>query len=656
MQEEHLNELYRSFQKNGDVEALAEVFDLAAPKIERVARHLCGDEAEAEDALQATFQTAIEKVAEWDAARPLMPWLLGILSHHARRARERAERAIEEDRLPQGIVADPAALAADHELGALVAERLEALPETYASAVRFYLMDGKPAREIALSLGISANAASVRVHRGLKLLQRTLPAGISLGAAGVLFPTRGLAAIKGEVLASAGTASTAGTAGSAAAATAANTLSSTVLLTSKPVLAVGATILLAGALYLSPLDLPGSSADERAWETAAVEPASPAAMVEPASVPENPPAVEASAGPETSPVAEREQLEANAALTQTIDPEAWLQRFREAEGWRAGLALGYEIAALQADEALALLQAIYHQIPAVEHRQQLLKAFVFHGGHVHAVEILHLAATDASLAVQGWAFDYLKNYAFQDFSEDFARYQEWRSRTAGLPLGEVLEASARELVVRLGELQGQELARELQRMNRLDLRAGAVGKVDLAAVLRDGGLLDLAHGWLVGDDPAAKQTALGWLKEVRPPDSWLRSAVLPLLLSGPGEDFGTFGAVCRALGNAGSEWAVDPLMDAFRQAPAEQRKRFYAPIEALAEIGDARVIPTLIGMIAADPSTKYSVGYYGLGKLTGVDYDDSHDGAFWIDWWEKNQNRLPKEIRGLPIPTIQFGR
>ena len=38
-----------------------EVFDLAAPELMRVARHLCRDESEAEDAVQATFLTALVK-------------------------------------------------------------------------------------------------------------------------------------------------------------------------------------------------------------------------------------------------------------------------------------------------------------------------------------------------------------------------------------------------------------------------------------------------------------------------------------------------------------------------------------------------------------------------------------------------------------------
>src|SRR5262245_11843357 len=67
---------------------LADVFDRTAPELFRVAAHLCrGDRSSAEDALQATFLLAIERADDWDAHRPLLPWLLGVLVHHVHKQR-----------------------------------------------------------------------------------------------------------------------------------------------------------------------------------------------------------------------------------------------------------------------------------------------------------------------------------------------------------------------------------------------------------------------------------------------------------------------------------------------------------------------------------------------------------------------------------------
>jgi hypothetical protein len=45
----------------------------------------------------------------------------------------------------------------------------------------------------------------------------------------------------------------------------------------------------------------------------------------------------------------------------------------------------------------------------------------------------------------------------------------------------------------------------------------------------------------------------------------------------------------------------------------------------------------------------YDVGYFGLAKLTGVRWQKEYDGAWWLDWWEKNSRRLPPEVQAIPI-------
>ena len=77
-------------------------------------------------------------------------------------------------------------------------------------------------------------------------------------------------------------------------------------------------------------------------------------------------------------------------------------------------------------------------------------------------------------------------------------------------------------------------------------------------------------------------------------------------------------------------------------------------MSALAAIGDVSVVPTLIGMIVADPSAQYAVGHFALGNLLGLPYDKSHDGAFWLQWWENNRQRLPASIRSASIPSVHF--
>lgn len=70
---------------------------------------------------------------------------------------------------------------------------------------------------------------------------------------------------------------------------------------------------------------------------------------------------------------------------------------------------------------------------------------------------------------------------------------------------------------------------------------------------------------------------------------------------------------------------------------------------------DPMFIPVLIGAIDADNSyaTIYGLGYFGLGKLTGVKYSESHNGAWWRRWWEENKSKYPPHVQAMPIPDYR---
>jgi len=74
-----------------------------------------------------------------------------------------------------------------------------------------------------------------------------------------------------------------------------------------------------------------------------------------------------------------------------------------------------------------------------------------------------------------------------------------------------------------------------------------------------------------------------------------------------------------------------------------------------AEARDPRAIPILIDVIAADNTydSIYGVGFFGLTGLTGVQYDETHDDAWWRRWWEENKSKFPEAEQKAPIPTMQ---
>src|SRR5262245_18807287 len=80
---DRLSRLFARFKERSESEALAVVFDTTAPALLKIAMHLVRDPGEAEDLVQAVFVTAITHASTFDVDRPLMPWLIGILGHHA---------------------------------------------------------------------------------------------------------------------------------------------------------------------------------------------------------------------------------------------------------------------------------------------------------------------------------------------------------------------------------------------------------------------------------------------------------------------------------------------------------------------------------------------------------------------------------------------
>ncbi|MEM9801881.1 MAG: RNA polymerase sigma factor [Planctomycetota bacterium] len=212
--------LFLRYRKRGDAAALGRVFDLVSPELLALGVHLVRDVSLAEDLVQETFLAAVEGADRYDEARPLVPWLVGILVNRARKARERIARAPRPTDLddgpepPDASSVDPARAAAAHEAIELVSDAVDALEEPYRSVVRSHVTDSLPPRDIALALGRAPGTVRVQLHRGLEQLRASLggratetfsgvglavPAAVKLGESGVA----GLAAVRDVVVRSA---------------------------------------------------------------------------------------------------------------------------------------------------------------------------------------------------------------------------------------------------------------------------------------------------------------------------------------------------------------------------------------------------------------------------------------------------------------------
>ncbi|HEV3136878.1 MAG TPA: hypothetical protein VGZ26_03220 [Pirellulales bacterium] len=79
----------------------------------------------------------------------------------------------------------------------------------------------------------------------------------------------------------------------------------------------------------------------------------------------------------------------------------------------------------------------------------------------------------------------------------------------------------------------------------------------------------------------------------------------------------------------------------------------------IAEHHDPHAVPYLIGLIEADntEAATYGVGYYGLGlgrpPLTDVEFDEAHDGRWWLKWWQQNKAKYPADVQSIEIPDYR---
>ncbi|MAB78867.1 MAG: hypothetical protein CMJ89_05870 [Planctomycetes bacterium] len=655
MSDRKLDHLFRRFQSRGDPGALARVFDLAAPELLRVAQYLSSDRVAAEDCLQQTFLFAIENRERFEPSARVMPWLLGILAKHAKKAHARSGREPDPERLrPRPEPEDPANVAADREFKRLVEESVSSLPQKYAAVVRAYLDYGKSPREIARTFGITANAASVRIHRGLDLLRRALPKGAAIGTAAAAASAQGagLSQVRAAVLAQAKATVPQIAIASSTSTLFAATLLGTMTMTKFTLLAGG--LLVACGLTFSLTRRANAAELERLHAEltrlqASLNEVRGDAAERPTASRDSQPEV-ASARTEPGESEEREPVVVKTSA------EQWLRRISEAPSWQEALSVARELAKLDPDESLRIMQEIFQRIPDPNYRRQILKAFLFSGGLPNAVEICHLATQDPDFEVQERGFEYIENYAFENFISNRLEYDLWRTRFGGKPIDEIPRVNVGEFVQRLSLMSQAELRSVVEDFRNMHFDTGRSSGVDLKELFRSAGFEDVVAAWIrPGADDRVISRSLTWVSNLGATENWLRHHILPVIQSRELYGDSITGSAFRALGQKGNTWAIEPITDAMLARPTDQHALPYSDAaSALAEIGDRSVIPTMIGMIASrdEYATRYGVGYFGLRHLTGVDYDESHGADFWLEWWEKNRHFMPAEIQGMDIPHI----
>lgn len=158
--------------------ARVEAIDLDAlhehgPLLLATARAITLDDAEAQDLVQTTFETALRSLDQLRDPTALRAWLLRIQTREAFRVVRRLRRLIHLDRDRHDLAdttADPAFRAEHVDLWAALGD----LPTRIRATVVLHHMVGLPVRDTASALGVSENTVKAQLKTGLARLREAL--------------------------------------------------------------------------------------------------------------------------------------------------------------------------------------------------------------------------------------------------------------------------------------------------------------------------------------------------------------------------------------------------------------------------------------------------------------------------------------------------
>ncbi|MCK9463984.1 MAG: sigma-70 family RNA polymerase sigma factor [Proteobacteria bacterium] len=162
----------------GDAEAFEAIVARYQRPVLGLTRRYLRNAADAEDAAQEAFIRAFVHRDRFDAARPLLPWLLAVARHacldRLRRGRreEIAATVQADDRASDGPTAEDAL--SDRERLERLSLALDALPEGQREVVAMFHLDGLAYREIAEALDVPIGTVMTWLHRGRARLREAV--------------------------------------------------------------------------------------------------------------------------------------------------------------------------------------------------------------------------------------------------------------------------------------------------------------------------------------------------------------------------------------------------------------------------------------------------------------------------------------------------
>src|SRR5262245_31863816 len=156
-------ELVEWFSAERDSAAFAALVRRHGPMVLGVCRRVLRNDADADDAFQATFLVLVRKATSVVPRAMVANWLHGVAQMTARKARATNHRRQEKER--QAAPPTPPAAESSESAEALDRE-LARLPESFRAAVVLCELQGRTLQEAARQLGCPAGTVASRLARG----------------------------------------------------------------------------------------------------------------------------------------------------------------------------------------------------------------------------------------------------------------------------------------------------------------------------------------------------------------------------------------------------------------------------------------------------------------------------------------------------------
>jgi RNA polymerase sigma factor (sigma-70 family) len=182
-------QLLELFAESGDQNAFTALVERHGPLVWGVCRRVLDNDADAEDAFQATFWVLARKAGSIRWHESVANWLYGVAFRTARRARTKAGLRRHHEQQAAAMIASSGEPPIDwQELRSVLDEELMHVPARYRMPLLLCYLHGKTRDEAAEELGWTVGAVKGCLERGRELLRdRLARRGLNLSA--VLLPT-----------------------------------------------------------------------------------------------------------------------------------------------------------------------------------------------------------------------------------------------------------------------------------------------------------------------------------------------------------------------------------------------------------------------------------------------------------------------------------